>query len=420
MRTFANLFLFFFAVDGIFSLLDDLLNMVFDFGGLSQLRNLNAFATLVLAGGIFLSLGIDRRLPKRVFLPLLVFLLWSTSGCWPLSGWIRLETLGLFASLLQLLLSIAAFAYLRWRSGHSLQLTADDFSAKPFSLANTLGYFASTLFALPFILGFLLLAAISQQIEATTAGFMRVGPTGLYMKERTYTRENQQVRLTAMIHVGEKDYYRQFAESVAERRTLVLLEGVSDESGLLKQRFDYGDLGSALGLATQQEMAFEARTIDLDELGTRAWSDEELNVPHQVRADVDLSSFDPLTVEFLNVLGKVISSHGHFQENYAAYERWMEGHMNDRLYETVLGDILDKRNTVLIDHLATALKHYDTVIVPWGAMHMPAIEDAVIAQGFTLSREQERQSLDFSSLSVVDLVRRLGEQAPARIAPPVE
>jgi len=420
MRTFANLFLFFFVVDGVFSLVDDLLALAFDFAGLSPLRNLNAFATLVLAGVMFFALGFDRRLPKRLFVPLLLFLLWTTAGCWPLTGHVSLEALSLLASLLQLFLGAASLAYLRWRSGHSTQLTREDFSGTPFRLANTLGYFGVTLLLLPFLLGFLLLAGISQQVEAKTAGFMRLGPTGLYMKERVYTRDEQQVRLTAMIHIGEQAYFRELAASIHGARTVVLAEGVSDDTGLLTHRFDYGDLGSTLGLASQQEMQLEVRDIALGDIGSRNWSEEELNLPHRVTADVDLSSFEPLTVEFLNVLGRVISPQGMFRDNYAAYERWMEEHAGPQLYETILGDILERRNAVLIDHLATALQHYDTVVVPWGAMHMPALEAAVLDKGFSLSSERERRCLDFRTLPVAELVGRLRGQAPVRSAEPVE
>lgn len=420
MRTFANLFLFFFIVDGAFSVVDDLLALAFDFTGLSPLRNLNAFATLVLGGVMFFALGFDRRLPKRLFVPLLLFLLWTTAGCWPLTGRLPLQTLSLVASLLQLLLGAAALTYLRWRSGHSMQLTREDFSGAPFRITNTLGYFGATLLLLPFLLGFLLLATVSQQIEVKTAGFMRIGPTGLHMKERIYTRDGQRVRLTAMIHIGEQAYFRELAASIRGARTVVLAEGVSDEAGLLKHRFDYGDLGSTLGLASQQEMMLEVRDIELEDLERRDWSEEELNLPHRVIADVDLSSFEPLTVEFLNVLGKVISPQGMFRDNYAAYERWMEEHTDPQLFETILGDILDKRNTVLIGHLTTALQHYDTVVVPWGAMHMPALEAAVLDRGFSLSEERERRSLDFRSLAVGELVDRLKGETPVRSAEAVE
>jgi len=408
MRTFANLFLFFFVVDGALSLVDELLGVAFGIDGLAPLRTLNALATLVLALPMFVALGFDRRLPKRLFLPLLAFLLWCTAGCWPLAGTLEPGLLGLLAALLQLLLGAAALGYQRLRSGTSVQLTEEDFRGPAFSLVNTFVYFGVNLFLFPLVLGFLLLATVSQQLDAQTAGFMRVSPTGLYMKERIYRHDDKEIRLTGMIHIGESDYFRDLATSIDTRHTIVLAEGVSDREGLLTTRFDYGDLGSLLGLSTQQELEFPARQVTIDELETHAWNDKDLELPHLARADVDLSSFDPRTVAFLNVLGRLISGEGSFNDNYAAYSAWMEKHMSPELYAVILGDILDKRNDTLLGHLSNALQHYDTVVIPWGAMHMPAIEAAVLAQGFTLVAEQERRSLDFARLPFADMARRLG------------
>lgn len=406
MRTFANLFLFFFVVDGLLSAVDDLLAITLGIEGLAPLRNLNALATLLLAVPMFFSLGFDRRLPKRVFLPLLAFLLWSTAGCWPLTGLLPLEHLSLLASLLQLLLGVLVLAYLRLRGG-SLQLTHEDFSATPFSLTHTLGYFALTLLCLPLVGVYLAVATFSHQIETQTAGFMRIGLDGLYMKERTYRLDEKQVRLSGMIHIGEQSYYQQLADSIESEKTLILAEGVSDKQGLLTSRFDYGNLGSALGISTQQELNFDARQVDLEEIDHMAWEDKEITLPHITVADVDLSSFQPLTIEFLNQLGQLLTGHGSFKENFTAYNSWLEKNMTPDLYDTIMGDILDKRNTTVIGHLKRALASYQTVVVPWGAMHMPAIESALLEQGFSRSEEQERLSLAYSSIPFEDLLQRL-------------
>lgn len=414
MRTFANLFLFFFLTDGLLSTIDDLLGLAFGIEGLSPLRTLNALATLFLAVALFFSLGIDRRLPKRIFLPLCLFLLWSTTGCWPLVGMLTTKHLLLLASLLQLLLGVLTLIYLRWRSGTSIQLTNEDFNGPPFSLGNTLGYFALTLLALPLLLGYTALATISQQVDAQTAGFMRISPVGLYMKERIYQQQDKKVRLTGMIHIGESSYFHDLAESLEGARTIVLAEGVSDKQGLLTSRFDYGDIGNLLGLTTQDEMEFAAHKVSLEELDDEAADTSSQDDIHIAVADIDLSSFTPLTVEFLNVLGRLISAEGSFQQNYAAYNDWLDKHMSPELYDTIMGDILDKRNAALIGNLDTALQHYDTVVIPWGAMHMPALESELLAQGFHQIGERERLSLEFATLPISKIVAKLGgENTPA-------
>jgi len=408
MRTFANLFLFFFMVDGLLSIIDDLLAITFGIEGLAPLRNLNALATLLLAVPMFFSLGFDRRLPKRMFLPLLLFLLWSTVGCWPLTGLIPLPKLSLLAAFLQLILGTLVLAYQRYRSG-SLQLRPDDFSGTSFSLTHTLGYFAVTLLCLPVIAVYLAVASVSHQVETQTAGFMRIGLDGLYMKERSYRQGEKEVRLSGMIHIGEQSYYKQLAESIENRKTLILAEGVSDQQGLLKNRFDYSGLGNALGLSTQQELAFDARHVDLAEIETIDWQDKEVSRPHITVADVDLSTFKPLTVEFLNQLGQLLTGNGSFRENFAAYNAWLEEHMTPDLYDSIMEDILDRRNEAVIRHLERALNSYQTIVVPWGAMHMPAIEAALEEQGFTRSTERERLSLAYASIPVGELIQRFKE-----------
>ncbi len=45
-----------------------------------------------------------------------------------------------------------------------------------------------------------------------------------------------------------------------------------------------------------------------------------------------------------------------------------------------------------------ALERYDTVVIPWGALHMKEIEEAVRLRGFRLRDERERVSIDFRKL----------------------
>ena len=75
----------------------------------------------------------------------------------------------------------------------------------------------------------------------------------------------------------------------------------------------------------------------------------------------------------------------------------------------VMADILDKRNDAVIAGLVKTLKRYDTIVIPWGAMHMPAIEAAVLEQGFTPGKTQERLSLDFRTIPYGDLWQQWSE-----------
>jgi hypothetical protein len=74
-------------------------------------------------------------------------------------------------------------------------------------------------------------------------------------------------------------------------------------------------------------------------------------------------------------------------------------------------DILDKRNALVIDNMVRSLEYYDTVIIPWGAMHMPAIEAAVLKLGFAPGDERERLSVDFREIPIAELWRTFAVDA---------
>jgi hypothetical protein len=71
-----------------------------------------------------------------------------------------------------------------------------------------------------------------------------------------------------------------------------------------------------------------------------------------------------------------------------------------------MDDILDKRNAVVIDSMMRSLEYYDTIVIPWGAMHMPAIEAAVLELGFEPGAERERLSVDFRAIPYAELWRK--------------
>ena len=45
--------------------------------------------------------------------------------------------------------------------------------------------------------------------------------------------------------------------------------------------------------------------------------------------------------------------------------------------------MLARRNVHLVEELQGALADYDRVIVPWGALHLPYVQQQLLAMGFT-------------------------------------
>ena len=84
----------------------------------------------------------------------------------------------------------------------------------------------------PLMAGYLVVWALTWA-QATTAGFLVFDLQGISLAERRYQREDRQIRLVGMMHIGEPDAYGQLFDSFARESPLVLEEGVRDESQIL-------------------------------------------------------------------------------------------------------------------------------------------------------------------------------------------
>ena len=104
MRKFANLFFVVYLADGALTLLHELLAIFMQTAPTSGLRNLVAVAALLFAMPLYISLGIDRRLPKLVIIPQVLFIFWVGLGAWPIV--ITSGSFVLLAALVQTLLGL--------------------------------------------------------------------------------------------------------------------------------------------------------------------------------------------------------------------------------------------------------------------------------------------------------------------------
>lgn len=404
MRIFANLFLNLFLADGLFSLLDELTTPVVPIETLSEVRSVLAAAAIVAALLLYPCLAIDRRLPKKLLLPLTLFVL----GC-PFSSWLvpavaDFAPYGLCAAALQVALVLALSHRFRCQSGGGLRLPDALFTGPLFSLRQTLLFAGAHLVALPPVLLLLAYNGTNAWLGENTAGFMRLAPDGVHMVERVYRRGDRTVRLAGMIHVGEKEYYDGLAGSVTPGRTLVLAEGISDNADLLTARLDYGRMAGFLGLTPQDRLLFPGRVIEEDELtAPRPDRREDRGAagarPADIlRADLDTGDFRPPTINLLNALGRQLEESPSFVSGVLAFNSWADRNMTPELYEVVTDDVLHRRNRVVLGHLDAALPRYETVIIPWGALHMKEIEGEVLRRGFRVQEQRERVSIGFSRL----------------------
>jgi hypothetical protein len=399
MRFFANLFLLLFLADGSLSLLDELASLFFPLVPISGLRGLLANAVILAAIPLYLSLGIDRRLPKRLFLPLILFAFWCPISVWifPVLGTFKLY--GLFMAALQV--ALGTFLVSRFNENPAAPLTLPPtlFEGPYFDLRNTLAFAGINILVLPAaLLTAALFLANSYAVDAT-GGFLNITPRGLYMAERTYRRGDRTVKLAGMIHIGEKEYYDEVAQLVPPGNTVVLAEGVTDEKGKLKNKFDYRKVADLLGLASQEKLLFKGRLIEPKDLETGGkGGGKEPAAPDILRADVDVGVFRPETMMLLDAMGRELRGNPSTVDGLLKLNRWAEQNVTPAMYAVIMDDILQRRNQVVVGYLDRALKSYRTVVIPWGALHMKGIEAEVLKRGFVLQEEKKRLSVDFGRM----------------------
>jgi hypothetical protein len=410
MRRFANIYIVLFLIDAGLSLIDELLQASSSpLAFLTEIRFFVASVVITLSMVLYACLGIDRRLPKRIFLPLTLFASWSALSMWPLSGMVPRETFGITVAICQVVLGFIVIILLR-NLGDRALLTEEQFQTPMFGLRNTLGFTAINLLLTPFLLIFTSLAVTSYYLEEQTAGFLRLSPVGIHMTERSYHLEDKEIRLAGMMHIGKEDYYEDLAESIPTERAIILAEGVTDQDRLMESQFNYSKLAGIIGLISQDKMRLDGNVVDLDYLDVTGEIIREPGKPDIANADIDLNRFDPKTIEFLNALGRSLFGDKPLAEGLAEYNLWVEENMSEEGVAGVMVDILDKRNDAVIASMVKTLQRYDTIIIPWGAMHMPAIEAAVLAQGFAPGNTQERLSLDFRTIPYWELWAKWSEQ----------
>lgn len=401
MRKIANLFLVMFLVSAGLGIFTEMLSPYWPQNPISGISNMAGLLLFLLAVLVYYGLGLNRHLVKSIFVPLLAYLLWRLLDFWPLESFAG-SYYSLYAACGQLLVGLLALESIRRKNGGSPLLTLSQFEGPGFSWGNFLRFSLASLLLVPLVLLVFGYAATSSLIEEYTAGFVRLKPNGLYMIEKIYAQDDKQIRLAGMIHMGREDYYADLAESFSAGDTLLLAEGVSDEQGLLKGKFSYGKLADLLGLDSQESLRFPGRLIEEESLDLPLSA--EVGTPDILRADIDLQEFDPRSIDVLNAIGTYLLNSNSLSSGYLEFSQWAEQNMTPETNQVLMDDLVLKRNQAVLSYLPKGLQKYRTILIPWGALHMPGIEAAVRDRGFTLSESQERLSIDFFSLPYARLV----------------
>lgn len=396
MRILINFFLIAYAFDAALSTVDDLIAVLFGTHFLGPVRNPVGLAVFFLCIPVYLSLAIDSRLPKRVLLPLLLLALWAGFGCLPLPQLVDDDRWVLFGvSLVQLGLAGYAFVMVRRITGGRWLLPRAFFARPVFRLKNTVWFASANIVLAPLACALLLALTAYVYLEVNTAGFIQVGRDGLYLQERSYTRDDQTIHLVAMVHIGSREYYDELSDYLSNGNSVVLAEGVTDRTQLIRNFPSYSKFANLIGLDTQHNMTLQGKFVEPEQMGDDADVSEE---PVIVRADVDSRELSEDTLTFIRHVGELLNNNQTFAEGLKAYTEWYSKNMTPEKEKAVMNEIIDDRNAVLLEHLDEALQHYETIVIPWGALHMPGLEEAILEKGFTPGGSMSRLAVEYGRL----------------------
>lgn len=366
-----------FLVAAVVSLVDDSLAVFGRGRPLMGLEMITSFLLTIISVVIYLLIGFVPMIRRRLFMPVTLFYPVLMMASLPLLiyhydllNWISWGT-----SALQLVVALAAIKMakgsvnLRWPLVPEARL-----AARRFRWGYLIGFvLLNVLLLLPFSLVYLGVCS-SVAVRHLSEGFVSLSLRGLSVQERKYVNaDGKAVHLVPMIHVGDAAFYRTLTASFSTN-ALVLVEGVTDDHNLLTNRLTYKRMASRFGLAEQQ----------------REFKPSPMNV---VDADVDISIFSTNTIQLLNLV-TLFHSRGATPDTI----RQMLEYKPPPGFEAELwNDLLHKRNRHLLGEIRKNLAGSATLIVPWGAAHMPEIGQELEKSGFRVAETREFTAIKFGS-----------------------
>lgn len=382
----ANLYLVAFAADGLVSVVDELWAMVAGSSPLSNVRN--QLAIFVVLSSLFMAFVVAfvPHLPKAIFLPLIGAAVWLALGGPPFGSLTTSgDKAGLFLSLCQAALGIAAFLIVHLRTG------------RPFLTAAALPHlnhvflriaFASIVTLIVSVAGILALgiwAAVSFA-EQETKGYIQFTWNDIQARTAIMRKDNKVVHLVATAHIAERQFYERAYQNIPPN-AVVLAEGITDNKGALaREAARPAEVAKSMGLESQtvfEEMLAAGQTVSAEEKsGAKpAAAAAARTRPDVVRADVDVSDLSPATLRCLRAdlaaemdTGEVLAKDGGVPA------------CSPEDLKVFWDEILTKRNAVLMAAFDKLYAKYDVFVLPWGAMHMPELEKAFIERGFRIER----------------------------------
>jgi hypothetical protein len=382
----ANLYLLAFAADGLVSVGDELWAMVAGSSPLAGLRNQLAMFVVLSSLIMAFVVAFVPHLPKAIFLPLIGAAIWLALGGPPFGSLTSSgDKAGLFLSLCQAALGFAAFLIVHLRTG------------SPFLSANALPHLSHVFLRIAFASVVTLLVSFAGLValgiwtavsyaEQETKGYIQFTWNDIRARTTILRKDNKVVHLVATAHIAERQFYERAYQAIPPN-AVVLAEGITDRNGTLaREAARPEEAAKSMGLTSQtvfEEMLAAGETVTADAKPRKPAPTGVRAKPDVVRADVDVSELSPPTLRCLRAdlataaqaeTGEVLAKDG-----------GAPACSPDDL-KVFWEEILTKRNAVLMAAFDKLQDKYDVFVVPWGAMHMPELEQAFLTRGYRIER----------------------------------
>jgi hypothetical protein len=398
MHKFTLLFLYALLVDGVAAVIDDV--SLVTRGSSTGLAGWVSLCVLMLALFLFTASVFTPRVPKRMVVPAVLFLGFCT--VWGVIYGGEEEQLPLYVA--ETLLALGLIVGFRHPSGSGLQNYAE---ARPaFTWRNFMLSVPLYVLVLGGTLGMSTLGAAQKlrcKVEDSVGRYLTLQRNGIALEERRFRQGDREIRLIGMIHVASSGFYDEITKALpADSNAVVLIEGITDRQSLLTGKLDYAQLAGLVGISSQRESSFSRKAAEGMKLtgAAEAQGEEPPGVEYR-SGDIDTADFKPSTVEWIRALQQILRSTT-LREALENYAQTKEVLATDP--DTVYKDILDRRNEHLLGEIRKMLQDHRTVIVPWGAKHMPGLQQAIESWGFVEVARARREAMHFQNKFLIGVI----------------
>lgn len=364
-------------VDGAITTVDGLLKLALGVGPLQGMSGMMGLLALVIMPWVWLGFIASSRVRLSVIAGPTLAVVWALFGAMPLPFWVGLSNMNLGVGLVELVLGGVALLRIRQISGGWLL----DEEGPAFRLSHSLLAGVFTLVVLPALTLTYGVWVVDFSLRTGSGGFVRLDPEGLAIAHRVYARDDAELHLIGMMHIGEEGIYDDLYASLPREGSIVLEEGVSDREGIVESGGGYGGMAAALGLTQQRHLSdedgLERRNADVD------FSD----LSDEVRGLIELT-----------MLVHASSDMGQFLSRWQTYAQEV-GRDSDRILELFWHDVVEMRNDHVWSETHTALADHTRVILPWGALHMKGLSERATQEGWSATDESWRVFLRWDTLT---------------------